>query len=187
MRHWESYVAGNALTPLVFPYPAGLISMRVLCGLSAGTSYVAAATAITGIGSPPRLVAMFYGAPFIIGAIFQPLTNPLFQRWGFAAAFELAAAAAAASVALYAYFPPFADQGEAADRDSRAGLHWVALIGILATALLLQYTANAGIWLYFDRIGELSGHARRWSPTSSAWEPACRWWARGCRRCSRRH
>jgi MFS family permease len=147
------------LTPFLFEYSVGLMSVRVLCGLSAGTSYVASAAAITGIGSPPRLVAIFYGAPFIVGAIFQPLMNPLFQRWGIAAAFELMAVAAAASMALYAYFPRFADNGEKAQADSPSGVRSSALIGILSLGLLLQYIGNTGIWLYFERIGQLSGHS----------------------------
>jgi MFS family permease len=150
---------GNMLTPFLFESPVGLMSVRVLCGLSAGTTYLTAATAITGLGSPPRLVAIFYGAPFIAGAVFQPLMNPLFQRWGFAAAFELMAVAAVASAALYAYFPRFADHGEKAVADSPSGVRSFALIGILSLGLLLQYIGNTGIWLYFERIGQLSGHS----------------------------
>ncbi len=153
------YVIGNMLTPFLFEYSVGLMSVRVLCGLSAGTSYLAAATAITGIGSPPRLVAIFYGAPSIVGAVFQPLMNPLFQHWGFAAAFELIAVAAVASLALYAFFPRFADNGEQAQAESLSSMRSSALIGILSLGLLLQYIGNAGIWLYFERIGQLSGHS----------------------------
>jgi len=153
------YLIGNMLTPFLFEYSVGLMSVRVLCGLSAGTSFVAAAAAITGIGSPPRLVAIFYGAPFITGAVFQPLMNPLFQRWGFAAAFELMAVAVLASAPLYAYFPRFADNGEKAQADSASGVRSSALIGILSLGLLLQYIGNSGIWLYFERIGQLSGHS----------------------------
>lgn len=153
------YVVGNYLTPLLFESPPWLMSVRVLCGLSAGTTYLAAATAITGIGSPPRLVAIFYGAPFIIGAVFQPLLNPLFQRWGFAAAFEAIAVVTVASAALYAYFPCFADNGQTAEADSPSSIHSSVLISILSLGLLLQYIGNSGIWLYFERIGQLSGHS----------------------------
>jgi MFS family permease len=152
-------IVGNVLTPSLFDSPVGLMSVRVLCGLCAGTSYVAAAAAITGIGSPHRLVAVFYGAPFIVGTVLQPLMNPLFQHWGFAAAFELMALAAVVAVALYAYFPRQADHGEVSEGESPSDNRPWAPVGILALALLLQYVGNAGIWLYFERIGQLSGHS----------------------------
>jgi MFS family permease len=153
-----TYVVGNYLTPLLFETPPWLMAVRVLCGLSAATSFLAAATAITGLGSPPRLVAIFYGTPFIAGAVFQPLMNPLFQRWGFAAAFELIAGAAVTALALYAFFPRFADNRREAEAQVQSPGRSLVLVGILSGGLLLQYIANVGIWLYFDRIGQLSGH-----------------------------
>jgi MFS family permease len=153
-----TYVVGNYLTPLLFEAPPWLMAVRVLCGLSAATSFLAAATAITGLGSPPRLVAIFYGTPFIAGAVFQPLMNPLFQRWGFAAAFELIAGAAVTTLALYAFFPRFADNRQEAEAQVQLRGRSLVLVGILSGGLLLQYIANVGIWLYFDRIGQLSGH-----------------------------
>lgn len=152
-------VVGNVVTPFVFESPVALMAVRVLCGICAGTSYVAAAAAITGIGSPQRLVAVFYGAPFIVGALLQPLMNPLFQHWGFATAFVVMAAAAVAAAALYGYFPRFADRGESAEVRSASALRSHALIAILSLGLFLQYTGNSGIWLCFERIGQLSGHS----------------------------
>ena len=152
------YIVGNYLTPYLFDSPHWLMSVRVLCGLCAGTSYLAAATAITGLGSPSRLVAMFYGAPFIIGAVFQPLMHPLFEHWGFSNAFRLIAVAAAGSAALYAFFPRFADNRPIIEGEVQSGSRSIILVGILSCGLLLQYIANSGVWLYFARIGELSGH-----------------------------
>jgi MFS family permease len=152
------YILGNYLTPHLFDSPYWLMAVRALCGVCAGTSYLAAATAITGLGSPPRLVAMFYGAPFIAGAVFQPLMHPLFEHWGISRAFELIAVASLASVALYAFFPRFADNRHEVEGEVPSRIRSSVLVGILSGGLLLQYIANVGIWLYFERIGELSGH-----------------------------
>ena len=151
------YAVGNLLTPQMFGHPQGLRWIRVLCGLSSGTSYLAAATAITGLGSPPRLVAMFYGAPFITGALLQPLMHSVFEHWGFGRTFLLIAAASAASVALYTFFPRRADNREVAEQGGSIARAPI-LVGILAVALLLQYIGNSGIWLFFERIGDISGH-----------------------------
>ncbi len=151
-------VLGNYLTPRLFDSPDWLMTARILCGLAAGTSYLAAAAAITGLGSPPRLVATFYGAPFITGAVFQPLMNPLLQRWGIAAAFELVALVSAASVALYAFFPRFAVNRRDIEAEDKSSTRSRLLVAILSCGLLFQYVANTGIWLYFARIGEISGH-----------------------------
>ena len=152
------YMVCNALTPFLYAVPEGLMFTRVCCGAAAGTSYLAAATAITGIGSPPRLMALFYGAPFITGALLQPLMQPLFAHWGLSAAFELMAVAPAACAALYRFFPRFADDQPEPAGARALGPRSKALLGIISTALLLQYTANSGIWLFFPRIGEISGH-----------------------------
>jgi MFS family permease len=153
------YAAGNFLTPHLFASERGLLAIRVLCGLSSGTVYLAAAAAITGLGNPPRLVALFYGAPFISGAVLQPVMHTVFERWGFGRAFVLMAAATALSLTLYPFFPRYADNRAEDRADARTSVGSLARLGILSTALLLQYIANSGIWLFFARIGELSGHA----------------------------
>lgn len=151
-------IIGNSLTPHLFGSPHWLMIVRALCGLSEGTGYIASATAITGLGSPPPLVAMFYGAPFIAGALLQPLMHPLFSRWGVSSAFELLTVASAASAVFYPFFPRFADNRQQGKREVQGGIPSAVLLGILAGGLLLQYIANVGVWLYFERIGRLSGH-----------------------------
>ena len=153
------YVIGNALTPLTFAHPGWLRAVRLICGLSTGTSYLAAATAITSLGSPSRLVAIFYGTPYAAGALLQPLMRPVFERWGFSAGFELMAVAAAASLAVYPFFPRQGSNDVDTGASTAGTTSSLRLLLILSGALLVQYIANSGIWLFFDRIGTMSGHS----------------------------
>jgi hypothetical protein len=114
--------------------------------------------AITGLKNSSRLLAVFYGAPYITGFIFQPLLPMIFKRWGFDTSFTLMALVAAASALLWPFFPKHAGHeiesnfGTAPANTSRV------LLVVLSIAVLLQYMANSGIWLFFERIGTLSGH-----------------------------
>jgi MFS family permease len=155
------YAVGSYVTPSLFDSPRILKAAFLVCGFSSGTSFAAAATGITSQKNSSRLVAIFYGTPYITGVIFQPLLHLIFDKWGFGASFYLIAAAVAASVVLFPFFPKYAghevDQG-AGGVPAKTSL---VLLLFLSIALLLQYVGNSGLWLFFQRIGTLSGHGEQ--------------------------
>ena len=155
------YAIGNYLTPNLIGDPALLRVGRLICGFSSGTTFLAAATAITGVRNAPRLIPVFYGTPYITGFLLQPLLPGIFARWGFGASFRLVAGAAAATILLWPFFPRY-PVGEQAANDlgesKRGSWGGLTLVGL---ALLLQYVANSGVWLFFERIGVVSGHSEQ--------------------------
>jgi hypothetical protein len=105
------------------------------------------------------LFAIFYGTPYISGVIFQPLIHMVFARWGFSTSFTLIAIAVIASVAVFPFYPKFGSNEIEGDREIiPSGKLSLGLLILLLFALLLQYVANSGLWLFFQRIGTLSGH-----------------------------
>jgi hypothetical protein len=155
------YVVGNYLTPSLLGDPQLLRAGRFFCGLSSGTSFLAAATAVTGLKNASRLIPIFYGSPFIAGFFLQPILPRLFSSWGFDTSFRLVALAAAASVLVYPIFPRQTLQAPVpAVVGAPRSNSWLGL-GLVTFALLLQYVANSGVWLFFERIGVVSGHTEQ--------------------------
>ena len=156
-----AYGIGNYLTPLFFEHPQGLRVVRFVCGLSSGTTFLAAATAITALKDASRLIAVFYGAPYFTGTVFQPLMQVIFGKWGFETSFLLITAAVVGSVVVFPFFPKFAGQAAAAQDGVATDKPSLTLLLLLASGLLLQYIANSGVWLFFERLGTLSGHTEQ--------------------------
>ena len=154
------YGVGNYLTPLFFDHPQELRAVRFVCGLSSGTTFLAAATAITALKDASRLIAVFYGSPYLTGTVFQPLMQVIFGKWGFETSFLLITAAVG-SVAVFPFFPKFAGRAAAAQDGVAVGKPSLTLLLLLASGLLLQYVANSGVWLFFERLGTLSGHTEQ--------------------------
>jgi hypothetical protein len=152
------YGVGNYVTPSFFDSPQILKAVFFVCGFSSGTIFAAAATAITSQKKASRLVAVFYGTPYITGVIFQPLVHVIFEKWGFNTSFTLIAVVVVASVALFPFFPKYASHEIETDTGDGPAKTSLVLLILLSIALLLQYVANSGLWLFFQRVGTLSGH-----------------------------
>jgi predicted MFS family arabinose efflux permease len=153
------YVLGNLLTPYLLGSPDLLRAARFICGLSTGTTFLAAATAVTGVKDATRLIPILYGTPYLIGFVLQPVLPDIFATWGFAASFRLIAAAAAGTIALCPFFPKHPGAGEATEVFAGSGKGSLIGLILICLALLFQYVANSGVWLFFDRIGVVSGHS----------------------------
>lgn len=89
----------------------------------------------------------------------------LYEQWGVGAAFQLVAASCLVGMAALVWFPRLSigrrDAGEAWSDVSRQRLSsWLLMLPV-CVAFLLQYLANSGLWVYFDRIGLLAGHSHQ--------------------------
>jgi predicted MFS family arabinose efflux permease len=156
------YALGNALEPVLFDRPGLLTLAFFICGAASGLVWASCATAVTVLPDNSRLIAVFYGTPYATGLAIQPLMPTIFAHWGVGTAFRLMGIAALAGFAVIRWLPARAigarpqDDRTKATRDSggRAGL----ILLSIEIALLLQYLANSGLWVYFDRLGALAGH-----------------------------
>ena len=162
------YAAINLTIPTVFNQPLMLIVALFLGGCCSGMVWSTAATAITTVRNNERLISVFYGTPYLTGLVVQPLMPLVFAKWGLASAYLGIASAALLAVLAMRAFPirtvapsaPVEAVSPAPRRTVRAAYGIIIVLG----ALLLQYLANSGLWVYFDRIGHVSGH----SPQASA-------------------
>lgn len=153
------YAAGNFLTPTVMHDATWLEMLRFVCGFSSGITYVISAAVIPGQKHANRLVPVFYGSAYITGAVLQPLLPSVFAHWGFDASFRLMGLLAAAALVTYFYFPRHANgHVEAGEKSPTTVRQSLPALLVVVVALLLQYIANSGLWLYFERIGVVSGH-----------------------------
>ena len=160
------YAAANIILPTLFDSHGWLIFAFFISGCAAGLIWAASATAITTMANTGRLTALFYGTPYLTGMAFQPLMPSLYAKWGVGSAFELIALACILSLLTLRWFParavgpPPPEEGDPAKSGSGRGNAWLILLPV-ATSLLLQYTANSGLWVYFDRVGLVAGHAHQ--------------------------
>lgn len=155
-----AYAAGNLLTPSVLADPSLLKALRFCCGFSSGITYVVSATVIPGQKYANRLVPIFYGSAYITGFVFQPILPSIFANWGFDNSFRLMGAMAAAALVTYWFFPRRAADVATGVNGANAGAsRSLTALFLIVLALLLQYIANSGLWLYFERIGVVSGHS----------------------------
>lgn len=161
------YAAINLAIPLLFTEPILLQTAIFLGGCCSGLVWSAATTALTIVPNNERIVAFFYGTPYLTGLVVQPLMPVVFANWGLGTAYSGIAAASILALLVMRAFPAramgvvHAIEEPAAEPSSRAG---VVNVAILLAALLMQYLANSGLWVYFDRIGHVSGH----TPQASA-------------------
>jgi hypothetical protein len=65
---------------------------------------------------------------------------------------------AAASALLFPFFPKHAGHEIQSNYGTTPAKTSRTFLLILSIAVLVQYVANSGIWLFFERIGTLSGH-----------------------------
>lgn len=161
------YASVNLAIPLFFVKPLVLLAAMFLGGCCSGMVWSAAVTALTTVRNNERLIAAFYGTPYLTGLVVQPLMPLVFAKWGLGSAYAGIAGVSIMAILVMRAFPARAlgaartiDEQPVA-RGSRTTLISVAIVLV---ALLLQYVANSGLWIYFDRIGHISGH----SPQASA-------------------
>ncbi|MBO9601170.1 MAG: MFS transporter [Novosphingobium sp.] len=167
-----AYAAINLAIPSFFDNPALLVAAIFLGGLCSGLLWSVAVTAQATVHGNERLIAIFYGTPYLTGLVFQPLMPLVFARWGLPAAYFGIAGACVLSLLVVRYFPSRTVETaapEAASGATERGRH-VSFVGIaiVLLALFVQYCANSGIWVYFDRIGRLAGHAPQASANAVA-------------------
>lgn len=161
------YAGINLAIPLFFSEPQLLQVAIFLGGCCSGMVWSAAATALTTVRNNERMVAVFYGTPYLTGLIVQPLMPMVFANWGLGTAYTGIAGASILALLMMRAFPA---RGFGSVRPleglTDAGSSRTAFVGvaIVMIALLLQYLANSGVWVYFDRIGHVSGH----TPQASA-------------------
>jgi hypothetical protein len=153
----------NFITPMLFEHDLLLILVFFIAGCASGLIWASCATAITAIGNTPRLVSLFYGSPYLTGMVIQPLMPGLYASFGVARVFELIGISCFLSFLIMSWFPDRSrGASPAGNKDSlnngQWGIFWLLMLPIVAS-LLLQYTANSGLWVFFDRIGLNSGHS----------------------------
>ena len=162
------YAAANSVLPTLFDRSGWLLLAFFVSGCASGLIWAISATAITTLPNTGRLVSIFYGTPYLTGLAIQPLMPSLYARWGVAPAFELIALACVLSLLTLRWFParaigaPPLAKGDPANSRRRRGLAWLILLPV-AISLLLQYIANSGLWIYFDRVGLVAGHSHQMS------------------------
>jgi hypothetical protein len=155
------YAIGNYLTPDFLNDPPLLEAVRFICGLSSGTTFLAAAAAATAHQDAKRLIPIFYSTPYLTGFLLQPVLPRIFAGLGFGVSFKLVASLVVASMLLHSFFPRYGERRTIVDDGGTSRRQsWAALI-LIGVALLLQYVANSGLWLFFERIGVVSGHSEQ--------------------------
>lgn len=153
------YAAGNYATALFLHDPQVLTALRFICGLGSGTVFLTSATAITSLKNPSRLIAVFYGTPYMTSFVLAPMAHSIFAHWGFGTAFVMIGVAAICSIFLFPLYPPFAGRADPSGGENSLSGSSIGPLILVVLALLLQYIGNSGIWIFFDRLGFLSGHA----------------------------
>ncbi|WEK47865.1 MAG: MFS transporter [Candidatus Andeanibacterium colombiense] len=163
-----AYAVINLAIPSFFDNPMLLLAAIFLGGCCSGLLWAVAVTAQATVHGNERLIAIFYGTPYLTGLVFQPMMPFVFARWGLPAPYFGIAGACVLSLLLVRFFPARAVEAAAPEREegTAGGARRGSFIGIgiVLLALFVQYCANSGIWVYFDRIGRLAGH----TPQASA-------------------
>ena len=160
------FVLGNLVTPFIHEQHWALVSVRIICGLCAGLTWIVSATAIAHLNNNKRVLPLFYGSPFFTGMIFQPIMPILLQTWGPRGAYFLIAAIGALCFLLYGRYldrnPP---EATAADTTAPTKQPRPVPVTLVLASLTIQYVANTGLWTYFERIGVHSGHSAQSTAT----------------------
>jgi predicted MFS family arabinose efflux permease len=158
----------NLCIPLAFGEARFVTLLFFVAGCASGLVWAAGATAVTTLRKSSRLISIFYGTPYFTALAIQPLMPALYENWGVGSAFQLVALSCLLGIAALKWFPPRALGARPPSVEDDSGsrqrlLAWLLMMPV-AIALLLQYVANSGLWVYFGRIGLLAGH----SPQESA-------------------
>ena len=155
----------NAVTVFAYDSLALFSACRFVSGFVAGITWCTAAVAVTRIRDVERTTAILYGSPYIMGAIgltFLPMLYPYYGVSG--AYYTIILICIAAIPFLLLYYPeepqPLPAVAVKSERLAETRVPWLAL-GVLLSALFINYAANSGIWSYFERLGVSYGHAAK--------------------------
>lgn len=151
---------GNLATPFVHQEHWLLVTTRVVCGFCGGLTWIVSATVIAQLPNNKHALALFYGSPFFTGMVFQPALPRLFEAWGVEGGYFMLAGGAALCFLLSGHYLAYGRSSDAPTTATRGSPQAPLLpTALVLASFTLQYVANTGLPVYFERIGVGAGHS----------------------------
>lgn len=152
-------VLGNVATPFIHEQQALLAGVRITCGLAAGTAWIVSATALALLKNNKRVLPIFYGLPFFIGMVFQPVMPSMLESWGPMGAYFLLAVGCVLCLPVYGRYLERRPAEAAATQEVVRSRPRLAPVVLVLASFAVQFAGNTGLWTYFERIGVQGGHS----------------------------